>query len=812
MDKKDLLTTTSHTWANNLKLLQVLKQIDFSYLKDLVKEKDLVTTLSTESLALINAYQFDSAQAASDTYFSNLFSELDQATLAILFERATHSFNQAEIEFIQDSWNEKEQRSAQLRRERDEARAESRRANRLAHSNNNALKAMQVDKTDPTLALRMAEANYMLYPESRSAAGIFAELWNNSSKAKVIKTLRKGFNAAVRIVSYSPDGKTLFTGFEDSAVELYDLQGNELQSFPSNLAGIFAVAFSADGQSLLIPDPNGAIKLYHIQGEELQRFQHGMISAVALSPDGKLVLTGSYDRTAKLWDMEGNELQRFSGHTSAYVSKVGFSPNGQIIFTVDYNTVKLWDMEGNELNSFKCGDTEVDAIVFSPDSQTILTGSWDKTVKLWDLEGKALKNFHGHTDYISAVAFSPDGKMILTGSYDKTARLWDLEGNELKIFVGHTDYVASVAFSPNGKTVLTGAKIARLWDLQKRERQRFQPTKSVSSVSFSPDGKTVLTSMKGGSILIWNLAGKELKKLEGSPGYHAEVAVTFSPNGKMILTGSAHNTARLWDSAGRELLSFQTNESVSSVAFSPNGKMMLTGSAPKITLSRNLESKEPKIATLWDLEGKELQSFQHDKSISVVAFSPNGKTILTCTEDSIIRLWNLQGKELQSFRGSANSIHTVAFSPDGKTILVGSSYEIATLWDLEGKELLRFQGYTVPKDDSSIGFNQFYSKIAAAFSPNGQIVLTGAEDGTVKLWDLMGNELYNFKGANDAITSLAFSPDGKTILVGSTNKTATLWLNPIHCLANNLATYSKYELEASGLKFTEADWRSKKKW
>ena len=210
--KKDLLTTTSYSWANNPKLVQLLNQIDFSYIRDLIKEKDLTLALSAESLKLINDYHFTPSEPKSDTYFSDLFSELDETTLATLFEQANHSFNQAEIQFIQDSWHEKEQRSAQLRRERDEARAESRRANRLARSNNNALKALQLDKTDPTLALRTAETNYLLYPESRSAAGIFTELFNNTRKAKVIKTLRKGIAASIRIVAFSPDGKTLFTG------------------------------------------------------------------------------------------------------------------------------------------------------------------------------------------------------------------------------------------------------------------------------------------------------------------------------------------------------------------------------------------------------------------------------------------------------------------------------------------------------------------------------------------------------------------------------------------------------------------------
>ena len=287
--------------------------------------------------------------------------------------------------------------------------------------------------------------------------------------------------------------------------------------------------------------------------------------------------------------------------------------------------------------------------------------------------------------------------------------------------------------------------------------------------------------------------------LSGSPGYRANVAIAFAPDGKRILTGSTSNTARLWDMEGNELLSFQTAEPVSSVAFSPDGKMILTGSIHKI-------------ARLWDLEGNELKNFQHTKSVVVVAFSPDGKLLLTGGGDSIIRLWDFEGNEIKNFRASANFINAVTFSPDGKTILVGSSYELAKLWDLEGNELQSFQGYMVPKENSTFWNNQVFSKIAVAFSHNGKIILTGAEDGKVKLWDLEGNELKNFQGASAAITSLAFSPDDKTILVGSKDKTARLWLNPIACLVDGVANYSNYELESSGLAFTEEDWKNKKEW
>ncbi|MDQ1350891.1 MAG: hypothetical protein QG657_1193, partial [Acidobacteriota bacterium] len=86
-------------------------------------------------------------------------------------------------------------------------------------------------------------------------------------------------------------------------------------------------------------------------------------------------------------------------------------------------------------------------------------------------------------------------------------------------------------------------------------------------------------------------------------------------------------------------------------------------------------------ARLWDLQGKMLMEFKgHQDFVTSVAFSPDGKTILTGSEDNTARLWNLEGSTIWEFKGHQKPINSVAFSPDGKTILTGSSDTTARLW------------------------------------------------------------------------------------------------------------------------------------
>ncbi len=90
---------------------------------------------------------------------------------------------------------------------------------------------------------------------------------------------------------------------------------------------------------------------------------------------------------------------------------------------------------------------------------------------------------------------------------------------------------------------------------------------------------------------------------------------------------------------------------------------------------------EDKTARLWDLQGNIVLEFKrHTSSIHSVAFSPDGKTILTGASDDTIRVWNLLGNLIQEYKGHTQSVYPSVFSPDGKTILSGAGDGTAFLW------------------------------------------------------------------------------------------------------------------------------------
>jgi WD40 repeat protein/transcriptional regulator with XRE-family HTH domain len=237
---------------------------------------------------------------------------------------------------------------------------------------------------------------------------------------------------------------------------------------------------------------------------------------------------------------------------------------------------------------------------------------------------------------------------------------------------------------------------------------------------------------------------------------------------------------------------FSQASQVSTVAISPDGMYALTGGTDGII-------------RLWDVRsGEEIRQFLgHTGSISGSIFSPDGKRILTGSADKTARLWDLTtGKELHKFTGYNDVLTGVAYAPDGKTILTTSSDGTTRLWDsTTGQEIRIFTGYiaafspngqylvtveenrvirilNIQTEEEILQFTHDHASglNSIRFSPDGKLILTSGRDGTAALWDSVnGKALQSFVGHTGSIVNAAFSPDGNYIFTASGDGTARLW-------------------------------------
>ncbi len=188
---------------------------------------------------------------------------------------------------------------------------------------------------------------------------------------------------------------------------------------------------------------------------------------------------------------------------------------------------------------------------------------------------------------------------------------------------------------------------------------------------------------------------------------------------------------------------------INSVAFSSDGKFVLSGSSDNT-------------ARLWNLATNDIKELKgHTNYVTSVAFSPDGKYALTGSADTTARYWDLNtSKTIKVLMGHTDIISSVAFSRDGKYVLTGSWDKTARLWDpVTGKNIKIFMGHT--REVTSV-----------AFSPDDNYALTGSPDKTTRYWDLNTGQAIKVLGDIDSITSVAFSPAGNYALIGSSDKKA----------------------------------------
>jgi len=406
---------------------------------------------------------------------------------------------------------------------------------------------------------------------------------------------------------------------------------------------------------------------------------------------------------------------------------------------------------------------------------------WGRLKKLCHPERLRLE----HQGAVSRVAFSPDGRRLVTGSEDHTAKVWDVQtGKELVTLTGHTQAITSVAFPAAGRVVTESADYtARVWDAETgREIKKYTGT----HVSSSADGRRVLTAAEDLKSRIWDTAtGQEVAVLNTGykkGGAGTATYGPFSPDGRRVLTGLSFlnlakgtyvSTITVWDTeTGKTVVALRDLPNPVLPIFSPDARRLLltvvdvsalvgTKGPGLGFLLREAQSSESTVylKKIFDTDtGKEMVSLR-TPGFSTAAFSPDSKRVCTGT-----RIWNVEsGKEIAAFKEPATRVRSVAFSADGKQVLTGGEDSTAWVWDAEtGREIAAFKGHAA-------------NVVSIAFSPDGRNAATGSMDKSARLWDVRGTGTVGLKGHQIYVASAAFSPDGRRVVTGGWDKTAKVW-------------------------------------
>ncbi len=562
----------------------------------------------------------------------------------------------------------------------------------------------------------------------------------------------EGLNKGVVVaLAFNPDGTRLVSADVSGVIRTWNLQTRKLL-FAINPHRIHyyggSVTYSADGKSLIFAvekrtkdTTETAIGFYDAEtGKSLRTIptNWNLLPVLMPTPDGRLVASGTNGAdddddpsgSVQIFDLASGEVQK-----TYPVIASAISPDGKWMASFDSTGGEhavLWNVSDGK-RAHDLTPRNASRAIFRTDSQEVAVPHGDSNAIdfVSTATGEVTRSLPGGGYGLGTVAYNADGKLLAAGSYSYgTIKVWDLGSmKEKATFYGQSP-VQDVAFSPDGKLLAATSGELRVWELSSGKEVRVLTDMPVNRVVFSADGKWLAANPGGRSagktLKVWNTKTWEeagsFTQENGFPVFWMDFSAAKSAPAKIgnawswqfVSEGEAHI---LWASS-------------QAMAISPEGKWLAQPAGGSGAVE------------IWDAStGQKQQSIPaHKSAVSKIAFSRNGRWLLTMGQDTNpmmvqgqpgkmlallrVSVWDVAASKLEfSFSFSSNTGPGGGISADGKFLAVTRGGGATQLFDLEQKKSITT--FAAPEDRPG----------NLVFSPDGSLLVQGAPEG-VRLWKM----------------------------------------------------------------------------
>lgn len=568
--------------------------------------------------------------------------------------------------------------------------------------------------------------------------------------ARLLRTIQTYSPNFTKVISLSSGGDRLL-GIANHSYKVWDTRtGREIVSLDGPNAPIYGgagsdyVKLSASGNRVLAIGEK-IIRIWDVNsGKPVSAFPNNAssVDAIQLSGDGSLAASGGPDGSIRIWDTTtGRETRTLSAHPDS-VTVVRFTPAGGLFRSQSKSELKVWNAETGQL-VWSHAIAERSSVLFAADWKQLVSVASNWTVQVWDAyTGTRQWAFTREKDIGLFLDIAPNKRDFMFAGNGVLSYLNPSNGQISRTVKFDGEIIRSsknlLIVRPNGGDTLqvrsreTGALLRTVGDQCCRGQ----------AVAISPSGARTATLAASGSVTLRDSrSGRPLGTC--ASGTDSIGGIDVSPNDRWIAATGKNNLIRICDAmSGETIQTIRQQDRVGEKAvFAPNS-------------DRILSRDEHGAATVWDIgSGRLIRSIAG--SANVVAFTHDGKNVLTGTENNQIHVWELmRGREVRNMRMRIGPVLSMAVSQDGRRIAAGSIVGIK-LFDAEnGKELRKLE----------IG-NRHEVVGALAFSRSESSTLAISYGSNIVLWNSdSGREVRKYNAGDGVVTALAFSDDGKRLL------------------------------------------------